>query len=398
MFFTEMSGLHEQATMPKEYTLRRKLYDKEGPVGNWRSFRRYLLHSVASTEESESFDSKRFELQIDPSPMMVLQARNREKWKLFDPLLPCFFPSLLGVWMGNSRRIFSLSPDLQMLINATSLEGIHLGDLKLPFAAFAIELPLPIVGAGGDRFDMILFGQFGEKTPGRSNGGMGLLISERCVTYTPFSLSFKREVEELARRKRWERLDRKLTFMDKHLSEYNNMHRLMFWDEADNDVPVLEHILGSSERKLAGRPKEVGLVFDDVAYQQSIRTLAGMALYLRTLPPVSKNRTEWQRVDIEPLAMPVQVITDEAQVCMLSTEFTLSPEERTVLGSPTVNEELAGCMQKNPHFRRGFWKRPHGQGHNPDAEKTIWVRPTIVNRHLLKEGELPQGASTILLK
>jgi hypothetical protein len=152
------------------------------------------------------------------------------------------------------------------------------------------------------------------------------------------------------------------------------------------------------EREEHPHKKKAFKAWDDkVAQQQAVRILAGLCLYIRTLPPISKYRTKWQKAEVEPLVMPVQAITDEAEVCVVSTEFTLSPEERTIFSSREVNEELAGCMKKNPHFRRGFWKRPPGQGHNPDAEKSIWVRPTIVNRHLLREGELPLGAETILL-
>lgn len=47
------------------------------------------------------------------------------------------------------------------------------------------------------------------------------------------------------------------------------------------------------------------------------------------------------------------------------------------------------------HFRRGHWRRPPGQGDDPTASKTVWVRPTLVRRDRLPEGALPGGSESI---
>ncbi len=44
----------------------------------------------------------------------------------------------------------------------------------------------------------------------------------------------------------------------------------------------------------------------------------------------------------------------------------------------------------------GIGAAPPGQGNNIDAEKNVWVRPTLVKRSSLDEGKLPGGATTEL--
>ncbi len=366
-----------------------------GDLDNWRSFRKYLLDSVASGGTVGTFDHKRYGWSCDPYTTSIIAPDHYP----VDLLLRSAFPQLLYNWTVGSRRVFRLSEDLQTLIAATSLEDVKLGDLRFPFDSFAIELPVPIVGESGNRYDMLLFASHSQNAlSGGNNAGMCLLIPDRCAEYNPLSLALKRELTELSKRKKWDALKHKCHIAERHVLTYRNMHAPLLWQADNKEDLVTEHIakLFQAFAKKGGFD-DIGALGDRVAQQQALRILAGVCLYIRTLPAVSKHRTEWQDADIEPLAMPVQAVVDEAQVCMLSCEFTLSPEERNLLESKSVSEELAGCTQKNPHFRRGFWRRPPGEGQNPDAEKSVWVRPTVIDRHLLQKGQLPLGAETILL-
>ena len=71
--------------------------------------------------------------------------------------------------------------------------------------------------------------------------------------------------------------------------------------------------------------------------------------------------------------------------------YTLSLEERSVFsGGPGK-----GQGEATPHFRRGYWSRPPGKGHDPLAVKTVWHRPTLVRADLLPDGALPIGSKAV---
>lgn len=392
-----VAQLRKQCYTSQNFKLSRLFSYGMGGMDHWKEFRKHLL-SATNVE----FDQAKFGQNLN-SYTYITEGKRGPK-ETIDLHLPTgsITETIFG-WMKSSRRVFSLSHDLQTLLGATSLDDVRVGDLRFPFEAFVVELAEPIVGKTGNNYDMILFGKIHDNRVG------GLLIPDRITEYTPLSLKHKSELQKLAERKKWERLYRKLPSAERYLLSYNNMHTGFYW-WCDHDLENLVTEQVSKHQQRIDRKMETSgrntsecvnyhpdtAVGDIVTEQYALRVVAGLCLYLRTLPPNSPHKGTWEKVDIEPLRIPVQAITDESQICTISTEFVLSSEEQRVFRGSQVSEELAGSRKINPHFRRGFWRRPTGLGHDPTAEKTIWVRPTIVNQHLLKEGQLPLGANTIL--
>ena len=133
---------------------------------------------------------------------------------------------------------------------------------------------------------------------------------------------------------------------------------------------------------------------------QVMRIVAGMCLYMQSLPPSSPYVSPWQAADQDVLSYPDAIVADQAMVCAVSTQFRLTPEEKGTFNEHT-RETMAGnggsAHIRAPHFRQGFWHRPRGKGGDPLAKKSEWTRPTIVNKDMLKDGELPKGADVIML-
>lgn len=85
-------------------------------------------------------------------------------------------------------------------------------------------------------------------------------------------------------------------------------------------------------------------------------------------------------------------MTNDADVCTVSSIYRLTPEERKLIGDHAVSRR--GTVELCAHFRRGHWRRPPGKGDDPTAEKTVWVRPTLVCRDRLAAGSMPGGNRT----
>ena len=108
----------------------------------------------------------------------------------------------------------------------------------------------------------------------------------------------------------------------------------------------------------------------------------------------AENTEKWAKPQGRESTNFCRQIADASLVAMVGSEIVMSPEElrhfREHLGLPKSEREVSA------HFRTGFFRRPRGQGKNPDAVKSEWVRPTIVRRDRLEEGALPVGATTVL--
>ena len=121
----------------------------------------------------------------------------------------------------------------------------------------------------------------------------------------------------------------------------------------------------------------------------AIRIALGLCIYLSTLPSTTPHRSEWQKHRGE---RDRKAITDGAEICTVSSIFKLTTEEKEIV------RQMHGraTVELSAHFRRGHWRRPPGQGQNPKAMKTVWVRPCLVRKDKLEEGQIVGGAVTQL--
>jgi len=116
------------------------VYPNENAVLHWHQFRKRLL-----SLGQEQIDIERF---LPP------------KHKSFENSTLANFAVPLSQWCLNSRRIYNLTEELQVILDATSLEGVTWQDVCLPFPAFAIKLDRPMIDVEGTRFDFIMVTTF----------------------------------------------------------------------------------------------------------------------------------------------------------------------------------------------------------------------------------------------
>ena len=103
-----------------------------GPIVHAPEFRKYLLD-----RSTVCFDVERF---IGPSELQSFQEKN-------SGVAFVYLPICLKSWSQNSRRVYQLSPDLQVMLGYTSLKGIRWSDIRLPFESFALSLETPNCGS-----------------------------------------------------------------------------------------------------------------------------------------------------------------------------------------------------------------------------------------------------------
>jgi hypothetical protein len=71
-----------------------------------------------------------------------------------------------------------------------------------------------------------------------------------------------------------------------------------------------------------------------------------------------------------------------AQLYGFSQDIVLYGEER----SPAAPEGSGAEPHRRPHWRRGHWTT-HAHGPDLSLRKRLFIKPVLVNRHLLREGE-----------
>lgn len=328
-----------------------------------------------------------------PPPDSKLEESDLIRRALGGQCAECIPRQLLS-WHKDSRRVYHLSEDLEVLLRLTSLKDVNWGDIRLPFPSFVITLNQPLEG----RYDCIILSTILDALTGTPLTFISLLprtLGEACQTSRR---NFGYEAaRDLAGRGRW-----------KKLAEHIGPAKLESVDVvtfAFNMAAIAETPVATPLSRYApapvGLPVEAALRADigAQANDDAMRIIAGLCLYLKTLPPGSPLLGPWVRVRPPSTGKrkpkPSTLITDAAQVCTVASTFVLTHEERAI-----VREHGASGLSLSPHFREGHWRRPPGKGSDPTAEKTVWVRPTVVNRHKLAEGELPGGAekTIVLLK
>jgi len=300
----------------------------------------------------------------------------------------------LSQWCSNSRRVYHIKEDLQAILGATSLEGITWNDVVLPFLSYALKLDQPVTDADGDSFDFVMVTSF---TMIRGDGSHDRAIdlrflTRKCDQYEPMSEANKSNIHRRM-----------------HQGQYDHVRDLVsqFLKKTDSCVGSFVQFSGeyltlevmSTAQQVYGLCREdmLGKLSEEIAvpcWETLIRIVVGMCLYLKTLPSQSPHRSEWRPVPRSGLPDP-RAISNEAQVCTISSCYALTTEERVVLGLQGTRAERA-AYELSCHFRQGHWRRAPGSGNDPNAPKTVHVRPCLVRKDRLRDGELPGGSGAIV--
>ena len=319
-----------------------------------------------------------------------------EAYDISNDMWTVYFPFAMLTWSRFSRRVYSIDLDLQMLLEATSLQGVTWSDVHLPFECFAITLDKPLRSAEGTPFDCILVTMADvQRASGPENQELQfVLLDSRLENYKSIASAQKDQISSFLERGILRKAERAVSGLFKGSRVSTSVFVL---DSTYANVPILD---SDGQLRLRG-------VFDKRReddgdpgnlWASVMRIVAGTCLYLKTLPARSPYASDWRRA--EPMQTnSKRAITDVAEVCAVSSQFKLTCEERVAFGG--TDREPArrlSSREKCCHFRSGAWRRPEGHGDDPSYPRTVWQRPAIVRLDKLKPGELPKGANTILLR
>jgi hypothetical protein len=302
-------------------------------------------------------------------------------------------PIIIQQWIMHSRRIFKLDPDLQMLLDMTSLKNVRIKDIKFPFDSFAVALDKPFVGEQGRRYDFIVACRI------ERNDKPGYYLKfcdQRLETPPAIRPQDKEQIEHHVSRGQ---VDKGLDRMAKCLKgkgriPFGSGH---FIPIHDPDMGVLEACsISPLDINVDNGPHDQDQA--RITGEAMARVVLGMCMYLRTLRSPS-SQPSWsppQKHGRPSNLMKVQPITDEALICLVSSRFKLSSQERVAFSDPK-NMPTRNFGEKCAHARSGFWHRPAGMGHDPDYPKTDWTRPTIVREDLYLPGTVLKGSERLLI-
>lgn len=332
----------------------------EGPIIHFKEFRRHLLE-MGSIED---FDFKRF--QLEPKPGWVEGIQNS-----------IFFASQLAAWTHASRRVYHIDSDLKALLGSTSLKGLRLSDIHFPFEAFAVSLDDPIEAENGFKYDFILFAPVRMVIEGVVRRFVSIRIYNTNLGHE--QLIPREAIDKMVDRGRPEDGEDKLRRKARRIKQLDLDTMSILADAGDIALTDL-----------------IGLTVNSQT-TQAYRIVFGLMLYLKAMADSRTATTEWrpvQKAKKSPLSLDRRAITDEAEVCFVSSARKLNVDERQAL-----NHFACGKVSDKEmpwHFREGYWRRPPGKGTDPTWPKTVLVQPTVV-RIDRKPPEALAGGSLVRL-
>lgn len=294
-------------------------------------------------------------------------------------------------WCRDSRRIFKLSPDLQLLLGATDIDRVSVFDIALPFETFAITLPQPIVAPDGMAYDLIML-----MREWSVDGSRAMLT----VQVYPTAMAGYRSISQFDRR-------RLLRFVERPRDARRAAEAIVkFTNGLDRRADVCSSSIGAGEFEGPNAPVlSDGSIRSVTQYMcesfserfgpaghalaEAFRLGLGFCLYLDMCASDGRTHELLSGLPVPKALRGPRLVTDRAEVCLVQSMHTLSPQEREAFASSSLARS-----ESSPHFRRGYWSRPPGKGDDPDAVKTVWHRPTIVRRDRLLENTLPIGSQS----
>ncbi|MES2087536.1 MAG: hypothetical protein V4467_00935 [Patescibacteria group bacterium] len=313
-------------------------------------------------------------------------------------------PLELHQWSCRSRRIYSVTSELQQFLETTSTKHITWNDVTLPFDSFGIALSIPLKsfnrGESGVRTvtsncDFILVTR--QSIPEKR---FTLLIRQIAIdpNYVHPAKGLRQHIDELLQSGKYSKAS---TILEERIatirasSGYMSLLRLNLSEEEfnsplslvlDSDPMVLAHPLASSEAKEYGETE-----IQSVA-RLSIRIVVGLCLYLESLGTKSKGKGKlaepiWERqTSTDP-----RTLVSESQVLTVTGENLLSAQDER-LYKLTQEKGLAQALKEmGAHFRCAHWRRPPGKGDDGSALKTVHVKSCFVRPDRLPPEGLPPG-------
>jgi hypothetical protein len=352
---------------PIEFTAPRRAVD------NYRHFRQFLLHKLP--------EGKRLTLADfgAPSPPWHYSF-----WS--------HIPVVISGWSWNSRRVYHLQPELQRVLEHTTLEGMTWEDIQLPFNSFAIQLSLPQKLANGRECDVILV------HVGTDGGWAFATLRSDLRTYERVD---RVHLEKLLRQKRFPHL---IAQLDRIVPAIELMQgAFLLVGEKDKREPILTCLEYAVQQESIRDKKSSDPERGKAVFVNMLRVAFGLPLYLSSLPSRHNNLQQVPKEEagaqitfpsgtIDPRA-----ISSEAELFTVSSRLNLSLIERLFFeleGTKAEQQAVKDWVhanRKSCHWQPGFFRRRPGFGNDPTAPKIVRVSPHLVAKDWLPEFALPGG-------
>lgn len=340
---------------------------------NWGDFRKSLMRR-------ESFDPDKF-----GTPEDISAANDPGGW--FD------VPAELNQWSLSSRRVYSLSADLQLLLEATTLEKLCYSDIHLPFPSFGISLATPFRMVGEASCDFILVTSDVKSIKLRYLGkscDRTQRVPQKLVERASAALTAGRAIEQ----------KRIFEEMGRYCEGYTST-ATYFLMEGNLRIPATPALfplesfinLRKSETKEGLAQALNDLVMSDPKYP--ITLVIGLGLYLKGLSSKpSARHANWNGpglANVDP-----RTIVSDSQVCSVGYEGTISEYDRQFVALIREKGLERAIKEMGVHFRSAHWRRPVGLGQDPTASRTVRVSSTMVRPDRLPtEGVTPTAVKEV---
>ena len=352
-----------------------------GPVKYHKELRSHLLNAV----NEEELDAKRFQ----PSPEMKQHIMNSAGSTV------TFLPQSLFAWCRSSRKVYSIPEELQMLLSCTSLKNLSWNDVSWPFPAFYLELPIPIVAKNfSEPYNAVLVSK-------------GILDSgEEIIQVDLFSLSVSRYKKiSYEERTKMNDLILKRKFNECHFlfnkiaGRYNKNRSYMSTfhvSSRDFDKPITTPATELYYSKMIhkGIDEETGvpinLTDDDVVWSEALHIVIGLLAYIMSLDRGGKQECIKNIPYERPFflnAVDKLKLGYGVDLFKIASKYTLT-DEMKIYYAQSKKDGVVNPY-KGVHFRTAHWRRSPGSGSDREAPRCVYVRETIVGRHNLESGALP---------
>jgi hypothetical protein len=334
-----------------------------GTVKHWSEFRQY----ARDFRLGQLYDLQRFH----KCPKLLVEIQD--------------FAAILLSWITYSKRVFRISKEMQARFEMISLGNIMVSDIVLPFPAFGVELDTEMEYAQGDAFDFMVVSNYHEliypkiaEMCREKNEPLSAITtySSAQTTYRSIPATKKKEIMGNAQRgySRHKDLARDVAYLrEKAIEGGKQMGR-----SETIIIPVSEDCLAEDFLAKATEmfpPEDV----------RRIRVIFNLCLYLQSLPAQHEQEEgkKWKEEPFEDDGTPSgSTLTRSANLCDIVGRHILD----SMLVDKGGREVLAGSgWELPPHWRRAHKRRPPGKGSDPNAEKSVKVRHSLVRADRVPE-------------
>ena len=327
----------------------------KGAIANWHRFRKAVL------DRTMPFKKEDFEVPMDLFYLYFVETISYD-----------FFPDVFAKWTRSSRRVYSLSQDMQTDLELTSVAGVTWSDLHPPFPCFVISLPIPIPGLFNNLIDTLVV-----------EAGKGYIrviaLGNELDAFKPMPEEMKRGIANASRSGNLKKLHARSEAA--RTGGYCYIPSNQYGERLCNNVTFeivpdrdgLEKVEFASLQNLSEEEKEKSLRFWIPIY----RIIIGLCMHLDDLQEKNVGAAV-APVDATPSETPVtedpRAVTSTDNLVTLECEYELTDDERRIHGVIRKLGSIEALRELSAQFRSAHRRRPPGQGHNPEARKSVKVR------------------------